>query len=63
MFNMMLLFVTVVMGYGPCEYEDSYACYWLADQMGDGEGRSFIIGPETDGGNDYRWIVYQDEVD
>ena len=61
MFRMMVLFVSVVFGYEPCQYEDSFACYWLADEMGNGTGRSFIIGPELGDTGDFAWIVYDDK--
>jgi hypothetical protein len=45
-FTMILSFSVIsgVMNAGglpPCEYEDSRNCYWDAQEMGNGEGRSF----------------------
>lgn len=34
-------------GYEPCATEDSVGpCYWDADTMGNGEGRSFVVEPD-----------------
>jgi hypothetical protein len=39
-------------GYAPCPTEDSSACYWDAENMGNGEGMSFIV--DSDGTVHYR---------
>lgn len=30
-------------GYAPCQFEDSFGCYWDADTMGNGQGVSFVV--------------------
>ena len=53
------IFIAVAqLAYPPCEWEDSYACYWDASEMGDGNGQSFIVGPQSDDDNQPRWILY-----
>lgn len=42
-----LMLLLSLLSFEPCEQEDSSACYWNAQTMGNGQGHSFIAVTDT----------------